>query len=375
VDATQVRPEDMPTRHATAVRATLKTSWDALTDEDARLALRAAGQLREAELIPISRLGLLTGLATEAKPGHPVPLTQALRKLYTASLIEELTADRLRLHPLVHVFAAQLSPVAFRVELAARVATAFYDLAAVQTMVIQRGIGDVLDDLRTGLELSTHDSQDARVFTRLFSLERILGHEAHHLRDWSANANKPPGFFLQQLRNCALELGYADLQKHAEVQLADAKLSYLRECFPVSRESKAMVRTLTGHTYFVEAVVVTADGRLAVSASADKTLKVWDLTTGQAVRTLAGHKDWVTGVAVTADGRWAVSASKDETLKVWDLTTGQVVRTLAGHTGGVTGVAVTADGRWAVSASYDHTLKVWDLTTGQAVRTLEGHRQ
>jgi hypothetical protein len=225
VDASQVLPEDMPTLHETAVRATLKSSWDALTDEDARQALCAAGQLHEAELIPIPRLGLLTGLAVEAKPGYPVPLTQALKKLYTASLIEELTADRLRLHPLVHVFAAQLSPVAFRVELAARVATTFYDLAALQTMVIQRGIGDVLDDLQTGLELTTHDTEDDQVFTQLSSLEHVMGHEAHHLRDWSANANKPASFFLQQLRNWALELGYADLQKRVEVQLADAKLS------------------------------------------------------------------------------------------------------------------------------------------------------
>ncbi len=49
--------------------------------------------------------------------------------------------------------------------------------------------------------------------------------------------------------------------------------------------------------------------------------------------------------------RFAVSASSDKTLKVWDLATGQAVHSLQGHTSGVTGVAVTADGRFAVSAS------------------------
>ncbi len=86
-----------------------------------------------------------------------------------------------------------------------------------------------------------------------------------------------------------------------------------------------------------------------------------------------GIQSLVTGVAVTADGRWAVSASADQTLKVWDLGSGQLVRTLEGHTNWVNGVAVTADGRWAVSASWDQTLKVWDLGSGQLVRTLEGH--
>ena len=45
---------------------------------------------------------------------------------------------------------------------------------------------------------------------------------------------------------------------------------------------------------------------------------MWDLETGRELRTLEGHSDWVNGVAVTPDGRRAVSASGDKTLKVWD---------------------------------------------------------
>ena len=74
-------------------------------------------------------------------------------------------------------------------------------------------------------------------------------------------------------------------------------------------------------------------GRLAVSASWDDTLKVWDVASGQALRTLAGHTSWVNAVALTPDGRLAVSASEDYTLKVWDVASGQELRTLAGHTG------------------------------------------
>ncbi len=53
---------------------------------------------------------------------------------------------------------------------------------------------------------------------------------------------------------------------------------------------------------------------------------MWDLESRQELRTLAGHSDWVYGVAVTADGRRAVSASRDRTLKVWVLESGQELR-------------------------------------------------
>ena len=81
------------------------------------------------------------------------------------------------------------------------------------------------------------------------------------------------------------------------------------------------------------------------------------------------------GVALTADGRQAVSASYDKTLKVWDVESGGELRTLEGHSGSVYGVAVTADGRRAVSASWDNTLKVWDVESGRELRTLKGHSE
>ena len=133
-----------------------------------------------------------------------------------------------------------------------------------------------------------------------------------------------------------------------------------------------LLRTLAGHSK-VNGVALSVDGRRAVSASDDQTLKVWDVETGAELRTLAGHSDAVNGVALSADGQRAASASWDATLKVWDLETGAELRTLVGHSYWVNGVALSADGRRAVSASNDKTLKVWDLETGTELRTLAGH--
>jgi WD40 repeat protein len=85
------------------------------------------------------------------------------------------------------------------------------------------------------------------------------------------------------------------------------------------------------------------------------------------------HRDGGELALRTADGKRAVSASEDETLKVWDLESGRALHTLKGHSKGVNGVAVTVDGKRAVSASDDKTVKVWDLESGRALHTLKGH--
>ena len=79
-------------------------------------------------------------------------------------------------------------------------------------------------------------------------------------------------------------------------------------------------------------------------------------------KVLKGHTDPVMCVAVTADGRRVVSGSLDKTVRVWDVETGQCLAILKEHTAGVLGVAVTADGRRVVSGSYDKTVRVWDLS-------------
>jgi WD40 repeat protein len=113
------------------------------------------------------------------------------------------------------------------------------------------------------------------------------------------------------------------------------------------------------------------DGTRAVSCSIDKTLNVWDLTTGTLIRTLEGHADVVMAVVMSHDGTRAVSVSgsRDKTLKVWDLTTGTLIRTLEGHADGNWAVAMSPDGTRAVPGSGDKTLKVWDLTTDDVIAT------
>jgi WD40 repeat protein len=67
----------------------------------------------------------------------------------------------------------------------------------------------------------------------------------------------------------------------------------------------------------VRGVAVSADGRLVLSGSDDKTVRVWDVANGKLLHTLEGNTDWVRGVSVSADGRVVVSGSDDETVRVY----------------------------------------------------------
>src|SRR6266699_3074547 len=98
-----------------------------------------------------------------------------------------------------------------------------------------------------------------------------------------------------------------------------------------------------------------------------------DLPDPALIRTLSGHTSWVLGCAISPAGDYIVSASNDKTLKVWDARTGEEQRTLRGHTNVMHGCAISPAGDTIVSASGDQTLKVWDARTGEERRTLRGH--
>src|SRR5271163_1617017 len=135
----------------------------------------------------------------------------------------------------------------------------------------------------------------------------------------------------------------------------------------------SLIQTLAGHSDQITAVAFSPDGKQIVSGSYDKTIKLWDTTTGDLQKTLAGHSDWVRAVAFSPDGKQVASGSNDKTIKLWDTTTGDLQKTLAGHSGGVYAVAFSPDGKQIASGSRDETIKLWDATTGDLQKTLAGH--
>ncbi|MEH1866896.1 MAG: serine/threonine-protein kinase [Nostoc sp.] len=137
------------------------------------------------------------------------------------------------------------------------------------------------------------------------------------------------------------------------------------------------IHTLEGHSNWIWTIAFSPDSKTLASGSADKTIKLWNVETGKLVRTLEGNTDGVTSVAFSPDGKTLASgtASKDIKIKLWNLETGKLIRTLDGHTDGVPSVAFSPDGKTLASGSWDKTIKLWNLNTGKEIRTLKGNAE
>jgi WD40 repeat protein len=133
------------------------------------------------------------------------------------------------------------------------------------------------------------------------------------------------------------------------------------------------LKTLRGHSSWVQSVSFSANRELLSSGSRDHTVRVWDWRTGECLHTLQGHTHRVKSVTFSPQENLLASSSDDHTIKLWDAATGQCLQTLAGHTDSVLSVAFSPDGSLMASGSADRTIRLWNVQTEQCLYTLQGH--
>jgi DNA-binding beta-propeller fold protein YncE len=127
----------------------------------------------------------------------------------------------------------------------------------------------------------------------------------------------------------------------------------------------ALKHTLQDHSDSVYAVAFSPDGKLLASAGADRALKVWDVATGKRLYSLNESADWLYAVAWHPDGKRLAAAGVDKSIRVWEAsaTDGRLIKAQFAHEAPISKLAYSSDGKTLYSLAEDRTLKSWESAT------------
>jgi len=132
-------------------------------------------------------------------------------------------------------------------------------------------------------------------------------------------------------------------------------------------------RVISGHLGWVRSIAFDPANEWFVTGSADRTIKVWDLASGQLRLTLTGHIEQVTGLAISARSPYMFSCGLDKQVKCWDLEQNKVIRNYHGHLSGVYSLALHPTLDIMATGGRDATCRIWDIRTKLQVFALGGH--
>jgi hypothetical protein len=185
----------------------------------------------------------------------------------------------------------------------------------------------------------------------------------------------------RQARSRAMELWDAQLQGGAVLWLARA----LELAPPGTEEFQQEVRNKLAewgqqagprkppleHDDHVNQIAFSADGRLALTGSNDRTARLWDLAARRLLLTLRGHDAAVDAVAFSRDGKTVLTGDDNGVAKLWDTATGRLRHTLPAQPRAVTGALFSPDGTSVVTLTGFYCFglpaqaRLWDVATGR----------
>jgi WD40 repeat protein len=135
------------------------------------------------------------------------------------------------------------------------------------------------------------------------------------------------------------------------------------------------IRRFRGHTGTIERLAVTSNGLSLLSASYDKSIRLWDIGSGKDLHTFTGHTEQVFNVAFQPDGKRFASCDTKGNIFLWDYENrSEVRRWSVGNDKRLWFVGFTANGQWLVCGGDDRTAQVWEANNGNLKATLKGHK-
>ncbi len=119
------------------------------------------------------------------------------------------------------------------------------------------------------------------------------------------------------------------------------------------------------HSQPITAMTLSGNGQYLATASWDRTIRLWSVTTGKLIRQFIKKQDnkgiLSFALALSYDGNWLLSGGDDNTIYLWSTDTGQVISQYSGHQDRITAMVLSADEQYLISGSRDKTIKRWLL--------------
>ena len=180
-------------------------------------------------------------------------------------------------------------------------------------------------------------------------------------KDWSVSIIKKDtnSFFNQQTKN---SLALIKKKRASKVLTPDWHAPW------------KLKRVIAGHLGWVRAVAVDWSNEWFATGAADRTIKIWDLASGQLKLTLTGHIATLRAICISKSSPYMFSAAEDKTVKCWDLEVNKVIRHYHGHLSAVYCMALHPTLDVLITGGRDSVARVWDIRTREEVHILTGHK-
>lgn len=134
-----------------------------------------------------------------------------------------------------------------------------------------------------------------------------------------------------------------------------------------------LLNTLRGHDSVVRSVHFSPNGKLLASTGDDGTIKLWEVETGTEIKALQGRKPMFSSVRFSPDSKLLAVAGFNGTVRLFNVEQGKLLRIISAHQDIAAEISFSPDGKILASASYDKTVKLWNVEDGTEIQTLTGH--
>lgn len=159
----------------------------------------------------------------------------------------------------------------------------------------------------------------------------------------------------------ACEIIHDSLKNHIPKEIREIILGYNTKLI--------LYKELSTHEDVVTSIVHDPTGKFFLSASWDKTIKILDANNGDEIKTLSGHTFWINMISISSDGNYLASSSMDKTIKIWNLDKGNEIQNISCPS---FCISYCPNSNYIITTDvYDRKIKIFDTTTGREIRNFK----